>query len=72
MNTEMCCHIKNVKTLHRPAKQNVVSFFFFYSLFVKSMYITVNKATFMVAEINNPIIRNSKKFNINATSLSHS
>jgi len=40
--------------------------------FVKSMYMTVNKATFMVAEIINPIIRNSKKFNINTTSLSHS
>lgn len=36
------------------------------------MYITVNKATFIVVEIINPIIKNSKKSTINTISLSHS
>ena len=51
-------------------KQNVV--FLFYSLLVQIMYIIVNKATFIVTEIINPSIRNSKKSTINTTSLSHS
>lgn len=58
------------KALHCRPKQNVVPFI--YSLLVQSRYITVNKAMFIVTEIINPIIRNSKKFTINTTSLSHS
>ena len=59
-----------VKTLHcRPKAKCSV---FIYSLFVQSMYITVNKATFIVIDIINPIIRNSKNSTINTTSLSHS
>lgn len=55
-------------TLPSKAKCSV----FIYSLFVQSMYITVNKATFIVIDIINPIIRNSKNSTINTTSLSHS
>ena len=36
------------------------------------MYTTVTKATFIVSDIINPIIKNSKKSTINTTSLSHS
>ncbi len=69
--TQKCVAIINLsKTLHCLSKLNVVPLF--YSLLVQSMYITVNKATFTVVEIINPIIRNSKKFTINTTSLSDS
>lgn len=36
------------------------------------MYIIVNKVTFIVTENIKPNIRNSKKYTINTTSLSHS
>ena len=55
-------------TLPSKAKCSV----FIYSLLVHIMYIIVNKATFIVTEIINPMIRNSKKSTINTTSLSHS
>ena len=55
-------------TLPSKAKCSV----FIYSLLVQIMYITVNKATFIVAEIINPMIKNSKNSTINTTSLSHS
>ena len=58
------------KTLHCRTKAKCSVFI--YSLFVHIMYITVNKATFIVIEIINPIIRNSKNSTINTTSLSHS
>ena len=55
-------------TLPSKAKCSV----FIYSLFVHIMYTTVNKAKFIVIEIINTIIRNSKNSTINTTSLSHS
>ena len=55
-------------TLPGKAKCSV----FIYSLLVQIMYITVNKATFIVIDVINPIIKNSRKFTINTTSLSHS
>ena len=61
---------KLFKALHCLSKLNVVPLF--YSLLVQSMYITVNKATFTVVEIINPIIRYSERFTINTTSLSDS
>jgi len=50
----------------------ITDVFFIYSLFVHIINITVNKATFIVTEIINPSIRNSKKSTINTTSLSQS
>ena len=63
------CH-KICLTTHCSAKQKCVVIF--YSLLVHIMYMSVNKATFIVIEIINPIIRNSKNSTINTTSLSHS
>jgi hypothetical protein len=54
-------------TLPSKAKCSV----FIYSLFVQSMYITVNKATFTVSDKPKAYIKNSIK-SINTTSLSHS
>ena len=59
-----------VVTTHLPTKAKMCCFI--YSLFVQIMYIIVNKATFIVIEIINPIVRNSKNSTINTTSLSHS
>ena len=55
-------------TLPSKAKCSV----FIYSLFVHTMYITVNKAIFIVKEIINPKIKNNIKSTINTTSFSHS
>ena len=67
----MCVATINIMkntTLPVKAKCSV----FIYSLLVQIMYITVNKATFIVIDVINPIIKNSRKFTINTTSLSHS
>lgn len=63
------CH-NIVVTTHLPTKAKMCCFI--YSLFIQIMYIIVNTATFIVMEIINPIIRNSKNSTINTTSLSHS
>jgi len=62
----VCYHIWLNTTLPAKAKCSV----FIYSLFVDLMYISANKVTFIVKEIITPIIRNSKIFTINTTSLS--
>ena len=54
------------KTPHSSAKLNVV--FFYICLSVHIMYIIHNKATFMVNEIINPIIRKSRNSTIMTTS----
>ena len=59
-----------IVTTHLLAKAKMCCFI--YSLFDKIMYIIANKATFIVKEIINPIIKNNKKSTINTTSLSHS
>ena len=56
--TQKCVAIINLsKTLHCLSKLNVVPLF--YSLLVQSMYITVNKATFIVRENPNAYIKNN-------------
>ena len=67
--TNVGCHIL-VVTTHLLAKAKMCCFI--YSLFVQIMYIIVNKVTFIVIEIINPMIRKSKNSTINTTSLSHS
>ena len=71
MNIQKCMLPHKLKqTLHCLSKAKCSVFY--YSLFVHIMYMTGNKATFIVIEIINPIIRNSKNSTINTTSLSHS
>jgi len=48
----------------------ITDVFFIYSLFVHCINIIVNKATFMVVEIINPINRDIRNSIINTTSLS--
>ena len=64
----MLCY-KISKTLHCSTKAKCSVFI--YSLLVQIMYITVNKATFIVIENITPIIRNNKNCTIKTTLLSH-
>lgn len=59
------CYLIYKYTPHCLAEQNVV--YFYCSLFDSIMYIILNKVTFIVKEIINPIIRNNKKSTINTT-----
>ena len=62
------CVLPILIDIHHIAWRSKMWCIFYCSLFESIMYITLNKATFIVIEIINPKIRNRRKFTINTTS----
>ena len=62
-NTNNVCYLKNFKDTPLALWKRMWCIFYC-CLFDSIMYITLNKATFIVIEIINPIIKNIKKSNI--------